>query len=102
VLIILVVVNFLAAQYHKRIDLTNEKRFTISSPVKKLLGTLNDVVQVDVFLKGELPSAFKELSLYTEDLLTEFKEIGNNKVHFKFINPLEHMPGNERSYVDTL
>ena len=102
VLIILVVVNFLAAQYHKRIDLTNEKRFTISSPAKKLLSSLDDVVQVDVFLKGELPSAFKALSLYTEDMLREFKEIGSNKVQYKFINPSEQMPGGERTYIDTL
>ncbi len=33
----LLAINFLASVFHKRIDLTNEKRFTISSPVKKIL-----------------------------------------------------------------
>ncbi|HUS00755.1 MAG TPA: gliding motility-associated ABC transporter substrate-binding protein GldG [Chitinophagaceae bacterium] len=102
VILILLLVNFLAAQFHKRIDLTNEKRFTISSPVKKLLSNLDDVVQVDVFLKGELPSAFKGLASYTEDLLREFKEIGKNKVQYNFINPSEQIAETERTYLDTL
>jgi len=102
VIIILVLINFLAAQFHKRIDLTNEKRFTISSPVKKLLTNLDDVVQVDIFLKGELPSAFRGLASYTEDLLREFKEIGKNNVQYNFIKPSDQIPGTERTYLDTL
>lgn len=35
VIAVVLVINLLASVIHKRIDLTNEKRFTISSPVKK-------------------------------------------------------------------
>ncbi|MBK6634052.1 MAG: hypothetical protein IPG38_06815 [Chitinophagaceae bacterium] len=45
----LVAVNWLASMYHSRIDFTNEKRFTLSKPTKKVLQKLDDVVQVDVF-----------------------------------------------------
>src|SRR5665647_962879 len=86
VIIILLLINFLAAQFHKRIDLTNEKRFTISSSVKKLLTNLDDVVQVDIFLKGEFPSGFKKLATSTDELLQEFKEYSRNNIQYRFIS----------------
>lgn len=102
ILVIVVAVNFLASVFHKRIDLTDEKRFTISSPVKKILKNLDDVVEVNIFLKGELPAGFKKLSASAQDLLQEFKEYSNGKVHYKLISPDEKMPGTERTYGDTL
>ena len=41
----IIAVNFFASVIHKRIDLTNEKRFTISSPVKKILHNLDDEIR---------------------------------------------------------
>jgi gliding-associated putative ABC transporter substrate-binding component GldG len=102
VIIILLLINFLAAQFHKRIDLTNEKRFTISSPVKKLLSNLTDVVQVDIFLKGEFPSGFKKLATTTDELLQEFKEYSRNNIQYRFISPDDQIEGSNRTYADTL
>ena len=53
-LLLLVALNFLAAQFHYRLDLTQEKRFTLSDPTRNLLGNLDDQVSVDFFLKGDL------------------------------------------------
>ena len=101
-IIILLLINFVAAQFHKRIDLTNEKRFTISSPVKKILTKLDDVVQVDIFLKGELPSGFKKLATSADELLQEFKEYNRNNIQYRFISPDEQIEGSDRTYADTL
>lgn len=102
VVIIFLLINFLAAQFHKRIDLTNEKRFTISSPVKKILTKLDDVVQVDIFLKGEFPSGFKKLATSAEELLQEFKEYSRSNIQYRFISPDEQVEGSNRTYADTL
>ena len=102
VLIMLVAVNFLAATYHERVDLTNEKRFTISSPVKKLLGNLDDVVQVDVFLKGEFPSGFKKLAITADELLQEFREFSHSNIRYRFLSPDEKEDGGDRTFADTL
>jgi gliding-associated putative ABC transporter substrate-binding component GldG len=102
VIIILLTINYLAAQFHRRIDLTNEKRFTLSSPVKKLLQNLNDAVEIDIFLKGEFPAGFKKLSTSAEDVLQEFKEYGKNNIRYKFISPDEQMENSSRTYADTL
>lgn len=95
-------INWLALMYHARIDLTNEKRFTLSKPTKKILRTLDDIVRVDVFLKGEFPSGFKKLANSTEEVLQEFKEISGNKLQFNFISPNDEMEGTHVKWSDTL
>jgi len=62
--VVLVLLNWFASIYHTRIDLTNEKRFTLSHPTKKILKKLDDVVEIKVFLKGDFPSGFKKLALH--------------------------------------
>ncbi len=102
IIILLILLNLFAVKFHKRFDLTNEKRFTISSPVKKLLINIDSVVNIDVFLKGELPSGFRKLAATTDELLQEFKEIGGNKIQYRFISADEVMEGTGKTYADTL
>lgn len=89
VLVLLVIVNLLASQWHNRIDLTAEKRYTISSATKDLLRSLEHPVNVTVFLDGEMPAGFKKLAGSTRDMLQEFKEIGGNKIQYYFRQPGE-------------
>ena len=86
-LIALIAVNFFAAQFHYRIDLTKEKRYTLSEPSKKLLRNLNDKVSVTVFLDGDMPAGFKKLRNSTLELLREFKEYGTGNLQFSFKRP---------------
>lgn len=102
ILLIMAGVNWAAATWHARIDLTNEKRFTLSNATKKLLRGLEQPVQVDVFLTGNLPSAFKKLSSTTDDLLREFREIAGNRIAYRFLSPDEQVPGSSVTYADTL
>ena len=102
ILIILIAINWAASQFHTRVDLTNEKRFTLSSATKKLLLKLDAPVLIDVFLKGNFPSGFRQLSSSTNDMLKEFKEVAGNKIQYNFISPDESMPGTEVRFADTL
>jgi ABC-2 type transport system permease protein len=98
----LVAFNWLASLFHTRIDLTNEKRFTLSAPTKKVLQKLDDVVQVDVFLKGDFPSGFKKLTNSTSEILSEFKEIAGKKFLYRFISPEENVESTNVIWADTL
>jgi gliding-associated putative ABC transporter substrate-binding component GldG len=102
IIVLLAVVNWLASQYHTRIDFTNEKRFTLSAPTKKVLQKLDDVVQVDVFLKGNFPSGFKKLANSTNEVLSEFKEVAGKKLQYRFISPDENVEGTNIAWADTL
>jgi ABC-2 type transport system permease protein len=101
-IIFLVAFNWLAALYHTRVDFTNEKRFTLSKPTKKILKNLDDNVVVDVFLKGEFPSGFKKLANSTAEILSEFKEIAGSKLQYNFISPDDEMTGTTIKWGDTL
>ena len=102
VVVILIVINWAASHFHARIDLTNEKRFTLGGATQKLLTKLDAPVTIDVFLKGNFPSGFRQLSSSTNDILKEFKEVAGNKIQYNFISPDEVIPGTDIMYADTL
>lgn len=85
----LVIVNLLAAQWHNRVDLTAEKRYTISDATRHLLHAVKEPVTVTVFLEGDMPAGFKKLAGSTRDMLQEFKEIGGKNVQYYFRVPGE-------------
>lgn len=86
---ILLGINILAARFHTGFDLTKEKRFTLSPSTRNMLGNLDDVVVVDVFLEGEFPAGFKRLREATREKLQSFKEYAGAKIIYRFSNPLE-------------
>lgn len=80
---------YLSTFVHTKIDLTSEKRFSINNATKDLLKNIDEKVEVEVLLKGNLSSGFRKLSLATEELLNNYREISNGKLSFKFVKPGE-------------
>ncbi len=91
-LLILFGINYFASVFHARFDLTKEKRYTLSQASKDLLLSLDDDVQVDVFLKGEFPSGFRKLANSTGEFLELMKERNSSRFHYRFISPLDQLP----------
>ncbi|GAA4457339.1 gliding motility-associated ABC transporter substrate-binding protein GldG [Rurimicrobium arvi] len=86
---ILICVNLIASRLHFGIDLTEEKRFTLSPSTKRLLKNMDEVAVVEVYLKGELPSGFQRLAATTRERLSYFKEIAGKNLVFRFSDPFE-------------
>lgn len=86
---ILVCINMLAVRFHFGLDLTKEKRFTLSQPTKNLLRNMKDVAVIDVYLKGKFPAGFQRLSESTRERLQSFRDIGGKHIVFRFIDPME-------------
>src|SRR5688500_17841852 len=102
-LLVLAAINFLASFVHSRIDLTKEKRYTLSKATRDLLLAVNDDVQIDVFLKGEFPAGFRKLANSAEEFLQLLKDRNGSKIHYRFISPQDEMPGTYgRTYEDSL
>ena len=83
-----IAINYIASIIHYRIDLTAEKRYTLSSPTKNLLRNINEQVVIDVYLAGDLPADFKNLRNNAEELLQEFKEYSKS-ISYRFHRPGE-------------
>src|SRR5438874_91497 len=89
VVAIIVALNVLSSAFFTRLDLTADKRFTLTDSSKKLLRDLNDVVFVKVYLKGDFPAGFKRLATSAKEMLDEFKVYGGDKIQYEFIDPSE-------------
>ena len=87
-LVCLLAVNYIAKQWHTRIDLTQDKRYTLSEVSKKTLAKIQNPIVIDVLLKGNIPTEFKKLQIETIQLLDEYAATNNNII-VNFVNPLE-------------
>jgi gliding-associated putative ABC transporter substrate-binding component GldG len=84
-----VLLNSLAALYFFRVDLTDEKRYTIKPQTKELLNHLEDDVFIEVFLEGDLNPGFKRFQKSVKETLEEFRIYSHNKVKFIFTDPAQ-------------
>ncbi|MBK8140924.1 MAG: Gldg family protein [Chitinophagaceae bacterium] len=82
--------------------ITKEKRYTLSKATKDILKNLDDDVQIDVFLKGEFPAGFKKLANSTDEFLQLLKDRNGSKIHYRFVSPVEEIPGTKTIYGDSL
>ena len=84
-LVLVVVVSLLAEIKFFRIDLTTEKKHTLSQPSRSMLRQLEDVVYVKVYLDGELPAEFVNFRKSIRELMDEFRAYGGEKFQYEFI-----------------
>ena len=82
--LIICVFNFIANEFYFRIDLTKEKRFTLSTSSKNLLKKLDDDLYITVFLDGDLPIEYKQLQSSTRDILNEYRLASDGRIKFDF------------------
>ncbi len=79
-----------------RIDLTEDKRFTLSGPTREILSGLKNDIYVQVYLDGEMPIPFKRLKRSVKEMLEEFRIASQRKVDYEFINPADVKNAGER------
>ncbi|MCP2044049.1 gliding motility-associated ABC transporter substrate-binding protein GldG [Pontibacter sp. HSC-36F09] len=85
----IILLNVLAANFFFRLDLTEDKRYTISPVTKQMLSELPEPVFVEVYLEGEFPAGFKRLQQSVRETLDEFRIYSGGNVRYEFIDPNE-------------
>lgn len=90
-LLLLLAINYIAQQWHSRIDLTQDKRYTLSETTCKTLSQIQQPLVIDVLLKGNIPTEFKKLQTEAIQLLEEYTA-ANDHLIVNFVNPLEDEP----------
>lgn len=96
---ILILINLISSRMYSRLDLTTEKRYSLSEPTQALLENLEDQVYVTVYLEGNFPASFKRLRNETKEMLDEFETVAGGDLEFNFINPSEHPDMKQRDRV---
>jgi gliding-associated putative ABC transporter substrate-binding component GldG len=85
----LFLVNILSYFFHTGIDLTAEKRFTLSPATKELIEGITEPMTLTVYLKGDIPPGFKKLAGSAADVAESFRSISNGRFQVVFERPGE-------------
>lgn len=92
-----IVIIFASSLLHTRVDLTKEKRYTLSPSTKQLLGNITEEIEIDVYLTGNLSSGFRKLKIATSELLENYRDYSHGNLHIKFIQPGEGLDDSSRA-----
>jgi ABC-2 type transport system permease protein len=95
-LIVAIIINQVASFYFFRLDLTEEKRYTMKEPTRQLLQQLPDEVFVEVFLAGDLNPGFTRFQKAIAETLEEFRIFSDNRVKFIFTDPAQAKSDQDR------
>ncbi|MCU4175125.1 gliding motility-associated ABC transporter substrate-binding protein GldG [Carboxylicivirga sp. N1Y90] len=102
VLAVLLALNFIASKWFFRLDLTSEKRHSLSSNSEQLLEDLSSDLYVKVYLHGELNVGFQKLSRATREMLEEFKSTAGRHLIYEFIDPNEGSANEKKAFLEEL
>lgn len=83
----LIAINIIASFLYFRIDLTSEKRYSLSPATKNVLKNLDDYVYFQVFLNGNLSPSYKRLQKTIIETLDEFKAYNKRLIKYDLIDP---------------
>jgi ABC-2 type transport system permease protein len=86
-----------------RIDLTSEKRYTLSPQSKQLLSRVNAPVVAEIFLEGDLPPGFKKLQAAVIEEFHDMNIYCRQPIIIKITNPYDEVKPSEQSkYFESL
>lgn len=86
--VIIMVTAIICSLGYFKIDLTEEKRHTLTNSTEQMLDELDDKMFVRVYLKGSYPAKWKNLEQSIRERLDEFRDLSDN-VEYEFIDIYE-------------
>ena len=93
---IIICVNILSIYVFKRLDMTQEKRYTISNASIQLAKNLDDIVYFKIYLEGNLPPGFNRLKNSLKEMLDEFRIYSGDNIEYEFIDPSSNRDEKEK------
>lgn len=84
---LIIVANLLLGAYFFRIDLTSEKRYSLSDYTKTLVRGLDRPMKVTVYMEGEFPPNIRVFQDAVRTLLLELKSYAGEELDFEFVDP---------------
>ena len=96
-LVIILLVNYISSNTYFRLDLTADKRYTLSDVTENILDSLEDIVYIEIYLDGEMPIGFQRIQKSIGELMDEFRVLAGSNIHYQFINPSESNDQSKRN-----
>lgn len=83
----LVFLNLWTSQLFGRIDLTENRMYTLSDVTRDILRELDETLTIKAYFTKDLPPPYNNIARFVEDHLAEMKAYGGGKFRFEFLDP---------------
>jgi gliding-associated putative ABC transporter substrate-binding component GldG len=84
---IVLVLNMLSKELFFRLDLTENRQYTLSKATRDILRGLDEVVTVKAFFSDGMPPDYAKLKNDLRDLLVEYERLSGGNVSYNFADP---------------
>ena len=99
IVVLIAILGVLSSQVFFRVDLTKEKRFSISDFSKEVLDSIDDEVYIEIYLKDKnLPSKLVEYQREVDDFMKNLCRYSNN-IRYEFKDPFTEHSGEEQGFI---
>jgi gliding-associated putative ABC transporter substrate-binding component GldG len=95
--VLIVLINLLVAKEFYRIDLTEEKRYSLKPETIRILKDLEDELHVEIFLEGKLNASFQRFQKAILETVEEFRIYSKGRVTYSLSDPSAAMSENARN-----
>lgn len=85
-----------------RIDLTEEKRYSLHPATVKLLSELEEPIEVEILLTGNLPGGMRRLQKSIEETLRTFNAYSPVRIDYYYFDPLSLEGKEQDEYIQAL
>ncbi|MEA1876254.1 MAG: Gldg family protein [Bacteroidota bacterium] len=84
---ILVLVNILSDNLFLRLDLTEDKQYTLSNATKDIVRNLEEPVTVTAYFSNDVPAQMAKTKRDFKELLVEYSNLSKGMVVYEFVDP---------------
>lgn len=92
-IIVIILVNVAGISLFFRVDLTRDKKFSLSPASREVVSTLSEPLTIKAFFTKQLPAPHNNTERYLRDLLEEYSINGGRLFNYQFYNAGEERSG---------
>jgi ABC-type uncharacterized transport system involved in gliding motility auxiliary subunit len=94
---ILILLNLISLKGFLRLDLTRDRKFTLSEASVETVRNLPDILTVNAYFTDNLPPPYAQHARYVKDLLEEYLAASDGKFAFQFIDPAKEETSEDKA-----
>lgn len=89
VVAIVVVINLIGLRLFGRLDLTENKIYTLSAASRRIVGELDDRMTIKAYFTKNLPPPYNANARYVEDALEDYRGYAKGNLAIEFVDPAD-------------
>ncbi len=86
-IVILILINIIGMNWFTRIDLTEDRVYSLSRASIDLVRNLEDPVTIRAYFTAQLPPPYSSYRRFVKDKLDEYRAYGGVNIQYEFIDP---------------